>query len=65
VSYQWAETVAVGSVPTSGQHNTLARAFNDRLKAGVADPTWSLKLKGSSSVSFRRNKFRAPMTHRG
>ena len=42
VDYTTAETVNVEEGVYSADYNKLALAFNDRLKNGVADPTWRL-----------------------
>lgn len=55
ISYTRAPTVSVGHAITSANYNTLADAFNDRLKHGVADPTWRLFWYSHSLVRNLRN----------
>jgi len=48
LSWHTAPTVAVGDVPTSSKRNALAECFNERLKSGIADPTWRIWYKAWS-----------------
>src|ERR1051325_11721875 len=42
ITFTKAPTVAVGDPVTSTQFATLAKAFNDRLRSGLGDPTWRI-----------------------
>ena len=55
VDYTTAETVNVEEGVYSADYNKLALAFNDRLKNGVADPTWRLLWYAHSLVRGMRN----------
>ena len=55
ISYTRAPTVSVGHAITSADYNKLADAFNDRLKHGVADPTWRLFWYSHSLLRNLRN----------
>ena len=55
VDYTTAETVNVDEGVYSADYNKLALAFNDRLKNGVADPTWRLLWYAHSLVRGMRN----------
>ena len=55
VNYTTAETVNVEEGVYSADYNKLALAFNDRLKNGVADPTWRLLWYAHSLVRGMRN----------
>jgi hypothetical protein len=50
LTYTTAPEVTAGTCITSTQWNTLAAAFNDRLRGGVADPTWRIWWRASSVV---------------
>ena len=55
VDYTTATTVDVNEGVNSQDYNRLALAFNDRLKNGVADPTWRLLWYAHSLVRGMRN----------
>ena len=55
VDYTTADTVNVDEGVYSADYNKLALAFNDRLKNGVADPTWRLLWYAHSIVRGMRN----------
>jgi hypothetical protein len=55
VEYTRATTVNVDEGVSSQDYNRLALAFNDRLKNGVADPTWRLLWYAHSIVRGMRN----------
>ena len=55
VDYTTATTVDVDDGVFSQDYNRLALAFNDRLKNGVADPTWRLLWYAHSLVRGIRN----------
>jgi len=55
VDYTEARTVDVNDGVYSQDYNRLALAFNDRLKNGVADPTWRLLWYAHSLVRGIRN----------
>ena len=55
VDYTTATTVDVNEAVNSQDYNRLALAFNDRLKNGVADPTWRLLWYAHSIVRGMRN----------
>lgn len=40
ITFTTATQVTAGTAPTSAQWNTLASAFNDRIKSGVGDVAW-------------------------
>ena len=55
VDYTEARLVDVDEGVYSTDYNKLALAFNDRLKNGVADPTWRLLWYAHSLVRGMRN----------
>jgi hypothetical protein len=55
IAYTRAPTVSVGQAITSVDYNKLADAFNDRLKHGVADPTWRLFWYSHALIRNLRN----------
>ena len=50
ITYTTAPTVAVGDCLTSTVWNQFADAINDRLKGGVADPTWRIWWRAGALV---------------
>lgn len=55
IEYTRAPTVSVGHAITSADYNKLADAFNDRLKHGVADPSWRLFWYSHALIRNLRN----------
>ena len=54
-TYKQVPEVKSGQTITSGQYNALADAINDRLKNGVADPSWRLFWYADSLFQYIRN----------
>ena len=55
VAFTRAPTVAVGDPITSTQLSKLARAFNDRIRSGLGDPTWRIWFLVQSLFRQMRN----------